>query len=627
MKFLFYSNSPDAPTGYGVQCAQLATRLKCDGHDVAVACTYGNQIGVRRWQTPYGPVTLYPSGLEPNSLDVLRSHALHFFGGDPKGGWIIALTDMWVMAPCPLDDFNVMAWTPVDHFPCPEGVIRFFHRNPDAIPVAMSRFGEKMLIEAGLTPRYAPLAVDTSVYRPTPEITVINEAGEQSVTPAREMYHIPADAFAVLMVSMNKDPQDRKGFNEAFRAFGAFWKQHQEAVLVVHSERFGAMGSGINLIELARHAAIPPHALIFTEQYAMQVGGLNKHQMAGLYSACDVLLAPSKGEGFGVPMVEAQACGLPVIASDFSAQTELIGAGWGVTGQLYWDAPQVASYLSASIIDIFYKLEDAHKGAKADGLAGFAIDFASAYDADKVYVEHWRPILESIGPKVVTADKPIMERVDVIVPLVRDANAVRLGDSYEATAPNDEWSRSLIWFGEEGRTYAENVNACYNEATAWREEHNEPPADFVLVVGDDCEFTPGWFEEARKLSDRYDVIGTNDSEVGRIRNPDVAAGRHADHFFVRRSYIDDDGASLDGPGTVISEAYGHWYSDKELVELAKARGVFGFAPECRIIHHHPGFDGNEAAREADPVYMKALESSEADRKTWMKRVPLIQALR
>jgi hypothetical protein len=129
------------------------------------------------------------------------------------------------------------------------------------------------------------------------------------------------------------------------------------------------------------------------------------------------------------------------------------------------------------------------------------------------------------------------------------------------------------------------------------------------------------------LSDRYDVIGTNDSEVGRIRNPDVAAGRHADHFFVRRSYIDDDGASLDGPGTVISEAYGHWYSDKELVELAKARGVFGFAPECRIIHHHPGFDGNEAAREADPVYMKALESSEADRKTWMKRVPLIQALR
>jgi hypothetical protein len=547
MKFLIYTNSPDSATGYGVQCAQLATRLKAAGHDVAVACTYGHQVGVRLWQTPFGPVTLYPSGWEPNSLDVLRSHAMHFFGGDPKGGWIIPLTDIWVLAPCPLDDFNVLAWTPVDHFPCPEGVI-------------------------------------------------------------------PADAFAVLMVSMNKDPQDRKGFNEAFRAFGAFWKEHQDAVLVVHSERFGVLGSGINLIELARHAAIPPHALIFTETYAMQLGGLNRHQMAGLYSACDVLLAPSKGEGFGVPMIEAQACGLPVIASDFTAQSELIGAGWGVTGQLYWDAPQVASYLSASIIDVYHKLLESYKAARAEGVAEFAVEFASAYDADRVFVEHWLPIIESIGPKVVAADKPIMERCDIIVPLMRPDNYARFYDSLVATV--DDAHRRLI-VGEEGKTYAQNVNACLERSTA----------DFVLVVGDDCEFTPGWFEELVKLSDRYDVIGTNDSEVGRIRNPDVAAGRHADHFAIRRSYIEDEGASLDGPGTVISEAYGHWYSDKELVELAKARGVFGFAPECRIIHHHPGFDGNEAAREADPVYMKALESSEADRKTWMKRVPLIQALR
>jgi glycosyltransferase involved in cell wall biosynthesis len=616
MKFLIYTNSPDSATGYGVQCAQLATRLKAAGHDVAVACTYGHQVGVRLWQTPFGPVTLYPSGWEPNSLDVLRSHAMHFFGGDPKGGWIIPLTDIWVLAPCPLDDFNVLAWTPVDHFPCPEGVIRFFHRNPDAIPVAMSKFGEKMLIEAGLTPRYAPLAVDTSAYKPTPEITITDEAGDVITTPAREMFKIPADAFAVLMVSMNKDPQDRKGFNEAFRAFGAFWKEHQDAVLVVHSERFGVLGSGINLIELARHAAIPPHALIFTETYAMQLGGLNRHQMAGLYSACDVLLAPSKGEGFGVPMIEAQACGLPVIASDFTAQSELIGAGWGVTGQLYWDAPQVASYLSASIIDVYHKLLESYKAARAEGVAEFAVEFASAYDADRVFVEHWLPIIESIGPKIIKADKPMMERCDVIVPLMRADNELRLIDSIARSKGNTTPSTRVIT-GEEGRTYAQNVNACLADSDA----------DWILVVGDDCEFTPGWFEEARKLSDRFDVIGTNDSEAGRVRNPDVAAGRHADHFFVRRSYIDDEGASLEGPGVVISEAYGHWYSDKELVELAKARGVFGFAPECRIIHHHPGFDGNEAAREADPVYMKALESSEADRKTWMKRVPLIQALR
>jgi hypothetical protein len=128
---------------------------------------------------------------------------------------------------------------------------------------------------------------------------------------------------------------------------------------------------------------------------------------------------------------------------------------------------------------------------------------------------------------------------------------------------------------------------------------------------------------AQALSDRYDVIGTNDSEPGRVRNPAVAKGSHADHFFIRRSYIDDEGSTLDGPGVAISEAYGHFYSDKEVVELAKARGVYGHAHECRIIHHHPGYDGREDLREADPIYMAAVERSEADRKTWMSRVPII----
>lgn len=611
MKFLIYSNSPDSPTGYGVQCAQLARNLTREGHDVAVACTFGHQIGVKKWATPHGEVTLYPSGYEQNSLDILRGHAEHFFQGDPTAGWIIPLTDMWVLGNIPLDEYQILAWTPVDHFPCPEAVIKFFHRNPGAIPVAMSRFGEKMLIEAGLIPEYAPLTVDIAAYKPTAEVAV---AGE--LVAVRDLYHIPRDAFAVLMVAMNKDPRDRKGFNEAFRAFGAFWKNHQEAVLVVHTDRYGLLGSGINLIELARHAAVPPHALIFTEAYAHRIG-LSREMLAGLYSACDVYLAPSRGEGFCVPMIEAQACGLPVIASDFSAQSELIGAGWSVTGQLDWDATQSSSYLCASVIDVYYKLEESFRADRV-ALAPHAIEFAAQYDIEQVFDTYWKPILDKLEPPTVVADKPMMEHVDVIVPYVRAANKKRLVESFIAT--NDGTATLMIGQSEgEGllRTYAENVNA----------EYKHTHADFIAVVGDDVEFTEGWIDEARKLSDRYDVIGTNDSEDGRVRNPDVAAGRHADHFLIRRSYIEDEGASLSGPGVVINEAYKHFYSDKELVELAKARGVFGFAAECRIIHHHPGFDGREDLREADPTYMRAVEHSEADRITFMKHNPIIQGMR
>jgi hypothetical protein len=166
-------------------------------------------------------------------------------------------------------------------------------------------------------------------------------------------------------------------------------------------------------------------------------------------------------------------------------------------------------------------------------------------------------------------------------------------------------------------SYAEKVNFALGHSTA----------EWVLVVGDDVEFTPGWFTAAVEASTRGDVIGTNDSEEGRTRNPDVAAGRHADHFFIRRSYIDDIGSSLDGPGVAMPTSYKHWYVDREVIQLARARKVYVHAPECRIIHHHPGYDGDEAARMADPTYASAVDAAEHDEREFLSRAPMIEAHR
>lgn len=612
MKILLQSNAPTVPTGYGVQAALLATRLVRDGHEVAVACNYGQQARIGKWITPDGAeVRLYPTGYESNaSNDIIHGHAEHWFEGDMSAGWVIPILDVWCLVNPRYADMQVAAWAPVDHFPVPRDVLKFFHRS-NAIPVAMSRFGEKEFSTAGLAPAYVPLAVDTKAYKPTFTVTV---AGAE--VDARTVYKIPRDAFVVGMVAMNKGTErDRKGFNEAFRAFGAFWKKHNDAVLFVHSEKFGA-GMGMNLVELAIHAGIPEHALIWTDQYAYRLG-FSPEMMAALYTSFDVLLSPSHGEGFGVPLIEAQACGTPVIATDFSAQTELVGAGWRVTGQPEWDPAQGASYVVPFIADIVEKLEIAYR-ADLVGMQGKAIEFAAGYDADHVYDAYWRPFLASLEPPKVAADKPRMESVDVIVPALREANRKRLMESLRATMGN---RKVAICVGEDvaegavpSKSYAEHVNGLLKLSTS----------DWVLVVGDDVEFTPGWFEAAQALSDRFDVIGTNDSEPGRVRNPEVAAGRHADHFFVRRSYIDELGGSLDGPGTLMPECYRHWYVDKEVIGLAKARGVFGMAKDSVIVHHHPGYDGDEAARQADPTYMAAVDGSEEDRKTFLSRVPLIE---
>ena len=55
-----------------------------------------------------------------------------------------------------------------------------------------------------------------------------------------------------------------------------------------------------------------------------------REHMADLYSSFDVLLNPAMGEGFGLPVLEAQACGVPAIVTDFTAMSEVCGAGWKV---------------------------------------------------------------------------------------------------------------------------------------------------------------------------------------------------------------------------------------------------------------------------------------------------------
>ena len=597
MKVIIYSNAPTVNSGYGVQCAHLVTRLTREGHEVAVACNYGQQGRVGTFDTPYGPVKLYPASENVgNSIEAIVPHALDFFGGDPLGGWIISLIDQFILQPIASDlaSMNVMLWTPVDHWPCPPDVARVI-KSSDALALGMSKYATFELGRLGIDAVTVPLSVDTAVYRPVdPE-------------PVRRAYGFGPDTFVALMVAMNKSPEDRKGFNEAFRGFALFHEQNPDSALIVHSDRTGAMGSGINLAKLAKHAGIPDHAIIFTDPYRRLLG-VTPENMAYLFSAADVLLCPSRGEGFGVPMIEAQACGTPVIASDFSAQTELVGPGWLVKGQLGFDPHQDASWFNADIGEIAAALTECHQSDRV-ALSEACRAFALRYDADVIFDAVWRPLLASLEPAK-RSGLPKMKRVDVLVPFVRDGNRERLESSFAATAPA---GKARLLEGVKGKSYAENVNALLAESTA----------DWVLVVGDDVEFTPGWFAAARELSDQFDIIGTNDSEAGRIRNPEVAAGKHADHFFVRRSYVDDEGASLDGPGILAPECYRHWWTDKEIIGLAKARGVYGHAADCRIIHHHPGYDGNEAARAGDLVYMMAVGASADDAETFQQRAPLI----
>jgi glycosyl transferase family 2 len=131
---------------------------------------------------------------------------------------------------------------------------------------------------------------------------------------------------------------------------------------------------------------------------------------------------------------------------------------------------------------------------------------------------------------------------------------------------------------------------------------------FVFQAADDVEFTEGWAEAALYAIDKdggYGVCGTDDRA-----NPVVKRGLHSTHSLIRRAYVEECGASWDGPGTVFSTAYAHQWCDTELVELARLRGCFTFARGSVVLHHHPFYDRTVAR---DETYERGLRDGQADR--------------
>ncbi len=136
---------------------------------------------------------------------------------------------------------------------------------------------------------------------------------------------------------------------------------------------------------------------------------------------------------------------------------------------------------------------------------------------------------------------------------------------------------------------------------------------WYFAGADDLEFLPGWDTAAlRAAEDGAKVIGTND-----LANPAVMRGDHATHILFDTAYVQSVGATwLDGPGHLYSAGYDHQYVDNEAVLCARERGVWAFAEDSHVKHHHPIFDKSVAM---DDTYRKALAKGREDREVFLSR--------
>jgi len=232
---------------------------------------------------------------------------------------------------------------------------------------------------------YIPHAIDTTVYKKTEKFDGM---------PTREFMGIPEEKFLVGMVAVNKANGivHRKAYAENLLAFSMFHKKFPDSHLYIHADPAPATG-GFDLKVLLKAVGIPPSAVTLANREMLRIG-YSRENMAALYTAFDVLLATSYGEGFGVPTIEAQACGTRAIASGWAASTDLVSEdSWLVDGQAFYDEPQKAFFQIPNMGSIVTALEEAYHAER--GFSAVARKFALDFSIGMVFDKYWLPFLRN----------------------------------------------------------------------------------------------------------------------------------------------------------------------------------------------------------------------------------------
>jgi hypothetical protein len=202
---------------------------------------------------------------------------------------------------------------------------------------------------------------------------------------------------------------------------------------------------------------------------------------------------------------------------------------------------------------------------------------------------------------------PVLERPQNAAPFMRSLRATTGLATVYAVVNNDDDKAAWLDAGAvvvetDKISFAEKVNHAY------RLTHKP----YIFIVGDDVRFYPGWLDHAQAVAVNTGakVIGTND-----LANERVVRGEHATHMLIARDYIDELGASLDGPGVVCHEGYRHWYVDDEIVAVAKDRHTFAPALASIVEHLHPIF----GTAPDDETYRRGQRHAGKDKALFVKR--------
>lgn len=330
MKILVITDFDSVGSGYKALCAPLFTELARMGHEIKI-------IGLMyRGEEHYYPFSVLPAqsmqevvGMANNLLDIPNVRA---------GLWPADVIIVAMDIPIQINLYNQLsvykkkyiAITPLENGPLtPTWAMPLFQMDKVFF---ISELGKQEALKTGLkNVEHLRAGVDTVSFHPaTPEEKM----------RLRDGLGIPQDAFVVLTVA---DNQERKNLWAALDAISKLKKDFPKPIryaLVTREQN----PYGFKLKDLIKELDIQQEYIGFER-------GLPTKDLWGLYAASDVYLQPSKAEGLGLPVMDAMACGVPVVATNTGAMVELLEDNRGILVPAEYEFRDVWGNSKRSMID------------------------------------------------------------------------------------------------------------------------------------------------------------------------------------------------------------------------------------------------------------------------------------
>lgn len=169
--------------------------------------------------------------------------------------------------------------------------------------IAVSEHVRRDLVHLGVVDAsidVVPMGVNRQVFRPR---------GPTETRAVRAMYHIPSQRPFILFVGSEHPRKNMEGLLRAFARLS------EEVVLVkVGAPRYPQR---VRYKRLATELGVRDRVLFIDE--------VAEDDLARLYASASGLVLPSFYEGFGLPPLEAMACGTPVAVSETTSLPEVVG--------------------------------------------------------------------------------------------------------------------------------------------------------------------------------------------------------------------------------------------------------------------------------------------------------------